>query len=315
MADLVFALGSFCMAVAPDPYVLIFERLLAGFSIGVASITTPLYILEASPVEMRGGLVSTNVLMITGGQFLSYVVNLAFTELPGTQHWMLGAAGLPAIVQFVLMLFLLESPLWLFQKNKQVEAVATLEKIYEPDHLIIEIGNLFAAVEEELQEKNSKEKIGYFDLFKSKELRLALFPVETRCFLEVGPVPWVVNSEIYPKKYKGLSHEEVENLWQRRTKGQSKGQKQVSYKKSLLHKETKARTNRLDHMEEIEEEEDGDLIDEGSELHNEEITTLEKKNKLLEEEGDEDEEENEGLISIGIQCVEDVKKNLKKNVV
>ncbi|RYR24330.1 hypothetical protein Ahy_B02g057830 isoform A [Arachis hypogaea] len=38
-------------------------------------------LIEASPSEIRGSLVSTNVLMITAGQFLSYLVNLAFTEL------------------------------------------------------------------------------------------------------------------------------------------------------------------------------------------------------------------------------------------
>eukprot|EP01018_Ginkgo_biloba_P019526 Gb_02235 [translate_table: standard] len=66
---------------------------------------------------------------------------------------------------------------------------------------------------------------------------------------------------------------------------------------------------------EIEEEEDGDTTEEGSELDSEEITTFKKQNKLLEKEGDEDVEENERLMSIEIQCVEDVNKTLKKNVV
>lgn len=81
LADVVFALGSIVMAAAPNPYVLIFGRLLVGLGVGVASVTAPMYIAEASPSEIRGGLVSTNVLMITGGQFLSYLINLAFTEV------------------------------------------------------------------------------------------------------------------------------------------------------------------------------------------------------------------------------------------
>jgi SP family myo-inositol transporter-like MFS transporter 13 len=81
IADVVFAVGSIVMAAAPDPYVLILGRLLVGLGVGVASVTAPVYIAEASPSEIRGGLVSTNVLMITGGQFLSYLVNLAFTEV------------------------------------------------------------------------------------------------------------------------------------------------------------------------------------------------------------------------------------------
>lgn len=81
VADVVFTLGSFTMAAAPDPYILIIGRLLIGLGVGVASVTAPVYIAEASPSEIRGGLVSTNVLMITGGQFLSYLVNLGFTEV------------------------------------------------------------------------------------------------------------------------------------------------------------------------------------------------------------------------------------------
>ena len=81
LADVVFAAGAVVMAAAPDPYVLILGRLFVGLGVGIASVTAPVYIAEASPSEVRGGLVSTNVLMITGGQFLSYLVNLAFTEV------------------------------------------------------------------------------------------------------------------------------------------------------------------------------------------------------------------------------------------
>lgn len=80
-ADVVFTLGSVVMAAAPDAYVLIFGRFLVGLGVGVASVTAPVYIAESSPSEIRGSLVSTNVLMITGGQFLSYLINLAFTEV------------------------------------------------------------------------------------------------------------------------------------------------------------------------------------------------------------------------------------------
>ena len=81
LADVIFALGAVVMAAAPDPYVLILGRLLVGVGIGIASVTAPVYIAELSPSEIRGGLVSTNVLMITSGQFLSYLINLAFTQV------------------------------------------------------------------------------------------------------------------------------------------------------------------------------------------------------------------------------------------
>ena len=81
IADIVFTAGSLLMAFSPNPYILISGRFLVGLGVGLASVTAPVYIAEASPSEIRGGLVSTNALMITGGQFLSYLVNLAFTQV------------------------------------------------------------------------------------------------------------------------------------------------------------------------------------------------------------------------------------------
>ncbi|KAJ0977174.1 hypothetical protein J5N97_012648 [Dioscorea zingiberensis] len=172
IADVVFTVGSLVMCAAPDPYVLIFGRLLVGLGVGMASVTAPVYIAEASPSEIRGGLVGTNVLMITGGQFLSYLVNLAFTEMNGTWRWMLGVAAVPAILQFFLMLLLPESPRWLYLKNEKEKAVAVLAKIYDPDRLEEEKELLSVASDENVESKNS---VRYLDVFKSKEMRLAFF--------------------------------------------------------------------------------------------------------------------------------------------
>ncbi|XP_039120383.1 inositol transporter 1-like [Dioscorea cayenensis subsp. rotundata] len=172
IADVVFTIGSLVMCAAPDPYVLIFGRLLVGLGVGMASVTAPVYIAEASPSEIRGGLVSTNVLMITSGQFLSYLVNLAFTEVNGTWRWMLGVAAVPAILQFFLMLLLPESPRWLYMKNEKEQAVSVLSKIYDPDRLEEEKVLLSVASDENIESKDSAK---YLDVFKSKEMRLAFF--------------------------------------------------------------------------------------------------------------------------------------------
>lgn len=172
LADLMFALGSLVMCAAAGPYILIIGRLLVGLGVGVASVTAPVYIAEAAPSEIRGGLVSTNVLMITGGQFFSYLINLGFTEVPGTWRWMLGVAAVPAIIQFVLMLFLPESPRWLYWKDEKAKAIAVLERIYESDRLEEEVELLATSSMHEFQSNNTGS---YLDVFKSKELRLAFF--------------------------------------------------------------------------------------------------------------------------------------------
>ncbi|CAN1249204.1 Probable inositol transporter 2 [Linum perenne] len=129
VADFLFFIGAVIMAASPGPATLIVGRVFVGLGVGMASMTSPLYISEASPAKIRGALVSTNNFLITGGQFLSYLINLAFTKVPGTWRWMLGVAGIPALLQFVLMMFLPESPRWLFRKEKEVREQGSSEKI------------------------------------------------------------------------------------------------------------------------------------------------------------------------------------------
>ncbi|XWS12926.1 hypothetical protein CRYUN_Cryun37aG0132100 [Craigia yunnanensis] len=100
---------------------------------------------------------STNGLLITGGQFLSYLINLAFTKTPGTWRWMLGVAGAPAVVQFVLMLSLPESPTWLYRRNKAEEARSILEKIYPANEVEDELKALKLSIE---AEKADEQAIG-----------------------------------------------------------------------------------------------------------------------------------------------------------
>ncbi|GJT83990.1 inositol transporter 1-like protein, partial [Tanacetum coccineum] len=122
IADVIFALGSFVMAAAP----------------------------EAAPSKRRGGLVSTNVLMISGGQFLSYLVNLGFTQVRVTWRWMLG----------IVVLF----------DRSSSEAIAMLSKIYDPYRLKDELDQLFAALEEE---RISRSYVKYQEVSRNKEIRLA----------------------------------------------------------------------------------------------------------------------------------------------
>ncbi|KAG4911363.1 hypothetical protein GLYMA_20G246500v4 [Glycine max] len=170
IADICFGAGSVIMGLAGNPYVIIFGRFLVGLGVGSASVTAPVYIAEVSPSEIRGGLVSANTLMITAGQFLSFIVNYGLTRVPGTWRWMLGLSGFPAVLQFVLISFLPESPRWLYMKNRREEAILVLSKIYSSPRLEDEIKILDDLL---LQEPESKASVKYTDVFTNKEIRVA----------------------------------------------------------------------------------------------------------------------------------------------
>ncbi|KAJ9185117.1 hypothetical protein P3X46_004781 [Hevea brasiliensis] len=157
-SDIVFIIGAIIMAVAPAPWVIVVGRVLVGLGVGMTSMNSPLYISETSPAKIRGALVSINGFLLTFGQFLSYLINLAFTKAPGTWRWMLGVCALPALLQFMLMLWLPESPRWLYRENKVEEAMAILEKIYPAEEVETELNALKESVEVEKEMEASTGK-------------------------------------------------------------------------------------------------------------------------------------------------------------
>ncbi|BAT79935.1 hypothetical protein LR48_Vigan721s001500 [Vigna angularis] len=175
VADTLFFIGSIVMATAMNPATLIVGRVFVGLGVGMASMASPLYISEASPTRVRGALVSLNGLLITGGQFLSYLINLAFTTVPGTWRWMLGVAAVPALTQVILMALLPESPRWLFRKGREEEAKEILRKIYPPEHVEDEINALKESVEMEVREAAGSDKVSIMKLLKTKTVRRGLY--------------------------------------------------------------------------------------------------------------------------------------------
>ena len=86
-------------------------------------MVVPCYLGEAAPVEIRGMVIASNVLCITTGQFISYLVCIA---LGNKWRWMLGIAAVPAILQFIGMLTMPETPVYLYKVDKVDEADAVL---------------------------------------------------------------------------------------------------------------------------------------------------------------------------------------------
>lgn len=120
--------------VSIDGFVaLLIGRIIVGLGIGLASMTVPLYIAEVSPAAHRGAMVTMNVLFITGGQFVAYLVAAGFAEVPNGWRYMLGLSGAPAVVQFIGMCFLPESPRYLLSKGKSQEAYKVLERMNIPN--------------------------------------------------------------------------------------------------------------------------------------------------------------------------------------
>ncbi len=128
-----FIIASFGTGLAGDFNSFIAFRILGGIGIGLASNLSPMYIAEITPSSVRGAFVSINQLTIVIGILAAQLINwrIARPVAPDAGvaeilnswngqtgwRWMFFACAAPAVLFFVLMWFVPESPRWL-AKNK-----------------------------------------------------------------------------------------------------------------------------------------------------------------------------------------------------
>jgi MFS transporter, SP family, galactose:H+ symporter len=160
--SLIFALGSILTGLAPNVWFLIVSRVFLGLAIGISSFTVPLYISEISPSKYRGALVSSFQLMITIGIVASFLSDLAFADEsnPFSWRWMFYVGVIPAIVLFIGMIFLPETPRFLISKGRIDEGKKVLSKIESPEN--------YETAYKEIQYEIDKDKkaASYSEIFK-----------------------------------------------------------------------------------------------------------------------------------------------------
>jgi len=131
----VFTFGSLMLSIAWNYSSLIFGRVVVGIGIGVASLTTPMYVAEIATPSMRGTLVTVNGLLICFGQFSAGMVDGLFETFDENDGWrfMLGLAAIPSVLMFIGFLYLPESPRWLAMAGKSGEALDVLRTFRDTD--------------------------------------------------------------------------------------------------------------------------------------------------------------------------------------
>ncbi len=136
---LLFAVSAIATAFASSVAALAWARLLGGIAIGAVSMLSPMYIAEIAPEKMRGRLVGLYQLAIVIGILVVFLVNW-FIQQQGTHawnvesgwRWMFGSLVIPSGLFGVLLLFVPESPRWLFQAGRIEGANCVLERLNGP---------------------------------------------------------------------------------------------------------------------------------------------------------------------------------------
>jgi sugar porter (SP) family MFS transporter len=163
LAALMFLVSAIGTAVPDDIRTFIVFRFIGGLGIGIASISTPMYIAEITPAHLRGRMVAVNQIAIVGGiaatAFINYFIAHARGDpaLPVNQDWLINtgwrwmfATGIvPSVLFGLLLIPIPESPRWLVERRCNDRAMEILGRVGGASFAASECAAIRAAIARE----------------------------------------------------------------------------------------------------------------------------------------------------------------------
>lgn len=172
---LLYLVTSLVTALTPSWFLFVVFRFLGGVGVGASSVVGPMYISEISPAQRRGRLVALFQFNVVTGILLAFLSNyLLFGVSEDSWRWMLGVQAFPALLYFVMVFFVPESPRWLMKQNRRSEADAVLASIGEPD-VVLASRRIYDSLQSEVGQAKEKLFNGQYNKPIMYAVLLAMF--------------------------------------------------------------------------------------------------------------------------------------------
>ncbi|OBT53491.1 hypothetical protein VE04_07109 [Pseudogymnoascus sp. 24MN13] len=141
----------------------------ALISVGICSAQVPVYLSEIAPPSKRGRMVGCQQWAITWGIMIMFYISYGTASIKGTAAFRIpwGLQMVPAILLFVFLLFLPESPRWLARQDRWEEARNVLVLVHakgdvDSPFVALELAEIKATVDFERQNAD----VTYMELLK-----------------------------------------------------------------------------------------------------------------------------------------------------
>lgn len=185
LCAVLFAVSGILSALPRTFAEFLLARFISGLGIGASSMICPVYIAEISPEKWRGRLGTLFQLGIVTGIFLTLFINRVVQGLGDDAwnaavgwRWMLGLEAVPAIGFIFLLLFVPESPRWLAQRGRFLEAEAILAKVGGVVHAAQEMQAICASL---TQQEGGWRELGHAALRRPLLIAVVLMACSQFC--------------------------------------------------------------------------------------------------------------------------------------
>jgi len=178
---LLFTLSAVTSAIAQEFWFLVIARMIGGVGVGGALLIAPVYIAEISPPAIRGKMVSFNQLNIVIGISAAYFSNY-FLLSTGVNNWrwMLGVETIPAVLYFIFLIVVPNSPRWLVGKGRINKAGQVLAKIGNEEYANGQLNE----IKQSLANKEEHDSLSLLKKLFSSKLKTILFLTLGLAFLQ-----------------------------------------------------------------------------------------------------------------------------------
>ncbi|XP_048575089.1 sugar transporter ERD6-like 16 isoform X2 [Triticum urartu] len=180
IAATICVFGWLSIHFAKGAIMLYFGRTLLGFCTGVLSYVVPVFIAEIAPKDLRGGLATSNQLLIVCGSSTTYITGALVT-------WRnLVLVGIvPSVLLLVGLLFIPESPRWLAQVGREEEFHTALQMLRGEN---ADISEEAIEIKEYIESLQSLPKARIQDLFLSRNIFAVIVGVGLMIFQQLGGI-------------------------------------------------------------------------------------------------------------------------------
>lgn len=163
-------IGATLQAAAQNLAMILIGRILAGWAVGIMSMSVPVYQSECAHPSKRGLIVGITQQMIGVGFIVSTWVGYGSAQVPETSSFSwrfpLAFQCVPCLILIAGILFFPESPRWLVEADRADEALEVLHKLHYNGTNDDEIQAEFHEIKTTIEAEKAITAPGWLIMFK-----------------------------------------------------------------------------------------------------------------------------------------------------